>query len=288
MDLRPDDSDGLTSVRLTDTTPSTTTLRHGGGGDAREREHEHDMEVRRSPEQASSSTIGAPAAPRPAPGRTGTRPTPIPVPDGSRHASFYARRTKRALDVVVALGALVVVLPLMAVVSVVVLLTMGRPVLFRQVRVGLDGQEFEVLKFRTMKKDRRRRSAGSSYTGPDRRRTHKTKQHPLLTPVGRFLRTWSLDEVPQVLNVLRGDMSIVGPRPELPSVVAATYEPWQYSRFLVRPGLTGRWQVTARGDGDMHERTDLDIEYVREVSLREDLRLVLRTPTAMFGSHKGY
>lgn len=213
----------------------------------------------------------------------------LTVPDGSRHGRRYARSLKRGLDVLVATVGLVVTLPVLAVAAVAVRATMGGPVLFRQVRLGRDGVPFEVLKFRTMKPDRRRsRAAQPPADGTERRRTHKSVDHPLLTPVGRVLRTYSVDELPQLINVLRGDMSIVGPRPELPSVVAG-YEPWQYGRLLVRPGLTGLWQVTARGDGGaMHERTDLDIEYVCQMSLRTDLRIIAATPRAMLGAHKGY
>jgi lipopolysaccharide/colanic/teichoic acid biosynthesis glycosyltransferase len=213
----------------------------------------------------------------------------IEVPDGSRHRRLYARALKRGVDLVLASAALVVALPVLAVGAVAVRLTMGGPVLFRQVRLGRDGAPFEVLKFRTMRPDRRRLEAVRvDYRGVERRRTHKTASHPLLTPVGRFLRKWSIDEFPQLFNVLKGEMSLVGPRPELPSVVAG-YEPWQYGRLLVRPGLTGLWQISARGDGDpMHARTDLDIEYLRTMSLREDLRIIVATPAAMLGPHKGY
>ena len=209
----------------------------------------------------------------------------LPVPDGSRHASFYVRVVKRALDVVVASLALLVALPVIVVLAAAVRITMGGPVFFRQVRIGRGGTPFEVLKLRTMRPDRRR--SEGTYTGPDRRRTHKPARHPLMTPLGRLLRTYSLDEFPQLLNVLRGDMSLVGPRPELPSVTWA-YEPWQHARMLVRPGLTGLWQITARGHAPMHERTDLDIEYVRRVSIGTDLRILAATPRAMLGEHKGH
>jgi lipopolysaccharide/colanic/teichoic acid biosynthesis glycosyltransferase len=209
----------------------------------------------------------------------------IIAPAGSRNRTFYARYGKRMLDIVIASVGLVVLSPVLLVAAVSVRMTMGSPVLFRQVRLGRDGVPLEVLKFRTMKPDRR--SGPGRWDGNDRRRTHKTKSHPLLTSVGRFLRKWSIDESPQIFNVLRGDMSIVGPRPELPAVVAA-YEPWQYARMVVRPGLTGLWQINARGEGLMHERTDLDIEYLSQISLRTDLRIILATPKAMLGDHKGF
>ncbi len=212
----------------------------------------------------------------------------VAVPDGSRHDGPYSRWGKRALDLVIAGAALVLASPILALAAVAVRLTMGGPVLFRQVRLGRDGVPFEVFKFRTMKPDRRGALvAVDDWDGVDRRRTHKTREHPLLTPVGSFMRRYSIDELPQVLNVLRGEMSIVGPRPELPSV-AASYEPWQDARMLVRPGLTGLWQINARGTGPMHEGIEYDIEYLQQMGLVCDLRIVLATPKAMFGDHKGY
>jgi len=212
----------------------------------------------------------------------------VAVPDGSRHDRAYGRWGKRALDLVIAGLAVVVALPILGLAALAVRLTMGSPVLFRQVRLGRDGVPFEVLKFRTMKPDRRGTLVVvDDWDGVDRRRTHKTREHPLLTPVGTFMRRYSIDELPQILNVLRGEMSIVGPRPELPSV-AAGYEPWQDARMLVRPGLTGLWQINARGTGPMHEGVGYDIDYLQQMGLLCDLRIVLATPKAMFGDHKGY
>jgi lipopolysaccharide/colanic/teichoic acid biosynthesis glycosyltransferase len=209
----------------------------------------------------------------------------VVAPPGSRDQTFYARRVKRILDVTIALIGLIVLSPVLLGTALLVRLTMGKPIMFRQVRLGRDGVPFEVLKFRTMKPDRRR--GPGRFDGGDRRRTHKTATHPLLTPIGKFLRKWSIDESPQILNVLRGDMAIVGPRPELAAVVAK-YEPWQYPRMIVRPGLTGLWQIKARGEGLMHERTDLDIEYLREIGFLTDMRIIAATPKAMLGDHRGF
>jgi lipopolysaccharide/colanic/teichoic acid biosynthesis glycosyltransferase len=236
------------------------------------------------PNESRSSHAGAPLDVT----GDGTKAFVVAVPDGSRHDGLYSRRGKRALDLLLGGVALLVALPILALAALAIRLTMGAPVLFRQVRLGRDGQPFEVLKFRTMKPDRRGSvEALDPWDGVDRRRTHKTREHPLLTPVGQFMRRYSIDELPQVLNVLRGEMSIVGPRPELPSV-AAGYEPWQYARLLVRPGLTGLWQINARGTGPMHEAVEFDIDYLRQVSLATDLRIIASTPKAMFGEHKGY
>jgi lipopolysaccharide/colanic/teichoic acid biosynthesis glycosyltransferase len=217
-------------------------------------------------------------------GREAVAASAAAVP-GSRHRSLYARVGKRCADLAVTVALLLVALPVLSIASAAVLVSLGRPVLFRQVRVGRDGQPFEVLKLRTMKPDRRHSSI--RWGGPERRRTHKTRAHPLLTPLGRFLRTYSIDEVPQLLNVLKGEMSLVGPRPELPSVVAG-YEPWQAARLAVRPGLTGIWQTTARGQTPMHECVEHDIAYLARMSLATDLRILAATPKAMLGEHRGY
>lgn len=171
----------------------------------------------------------------------------------------------------------------MVLIAGVIAVTMGRPILFRQRRVGLDGEVFEVLKFRTMRPDRR----GSSLDViRDRRETHKTINDPRHTAVGRFLRRYSLDELPQFINVLRGEMSIVGPRPELESVVTK-YRPGLEQRHLVKPGLTGLWQISARGDGPMHENGEWDLDYVERISLLTDLRILVKTPSAMLGDNTG-
>lgn len=198
--------------------------------------------------------------------------------------SRYGRVVKPVLDRVLALLFLAIAAVPMAVAALAVVVTMGRPILFRQRRVGREGVSFEVLKFRTMEPDRR---CASTAVENDRRVTHKSDADPRHTRVGRFLRRYSIDELPQLLNVIRGEMSIVGPRPELESVVA-TYPPALHQRHLVRPGLTGLWQVSARGNGElMHENGEWDLKYVKDVSLRTDLRILLRTPRAMLGANTG-
>lgn len=208
-----------------------------------------------------------------------------PAPPPPRKVTRYERFVKPAIDKVLALTLLVVCSPILAIVAVLVKFSLGSPVLLRQTRVGRDGRVFELHKFRTMHADRRRNDV-VEFVGSDRRRTHKHPDDPRLTLVGRTLRKWSLDELPQLLDVLSGELSIVGPRPELVGIVAG-YEPWQHARHSVKPGLTGLWQVTARGEGEMHERTDLDIEYVQNVSFRNDMNIMLRTIPAIL-AHKGY
>ena len=131
-----------------------------------------------------------------------------------------------------------------------------------------------------------RREVEGSFLGEDRRISHKRADDPRITETGRFLRKWSLDELPQLFNVIRGDMSLVGPRPELVQIVSR-YEAWQHGRHAVRPGITGSWQVSERGDRMLHEATDIDIEYIESISFRQDLGILIRTVPAALGSRTG-
>jgi lipopolysaccharide/colanic/teichoic acid biosynthesis glycosyltransferase len=210
----------------------------------------------------------------------------------SELAQSFARRhwyayTKRAIDVVAASVLLLVLLPLLFAIAAAVVLDSGAPVLFRQSRVGRGGKRFEMLKFRTMRSDRRRRSAGPPSGMSERRLRHKSIRDPRVTRLGRFLRRACLDELPQLWNVLRGEMSLVGPRPELPSIVDA-YQPWQHMRHLVAPGITGWWQINRCEDRLMHESTELDIYYVRHHSLLLDARILTRTLSAVIEGRGAY
>jgi lipopolysaccharide/colanic/teichoic acid biosynthesis glycosyltransferase len=190
---------------------------------------------------------------------------------------------KRAFDLSAAASAFLLLLPLLVVLAVAVRLAMGRGVFYRQTRVGRNGRHFAIIKFRTMKHERREDQ--SLWAGPERRLQHKSPDDPRHTPVGRVLRRWSLDELPQLWNILVGHMSLVGPRPELADIVE-TYEDWEHDRHLVRPGLTGLWQVTARGNGtQMRDHTRLDIHYARSVSLRTDATILLRTFAVVGNGH---
>lgn len=168
---------------------------------------------------------------------------------------------KRALDVIGAAAGLLVAAVPMAVIAVALRLTMGAPVLFRQVRPGRHGEPFTLVKFRTMR----------SGEGADADR---------LTPLGRWLRASSLDELPELWNVLRGDMSLVGPRPLLVEYLPL-YSPRQARRHDVRPGLTGLAQVTGRNLVDWEARFELDVQYVETRTLALDLRIIGRTVAAV-------
>ena len=197
-------------------------------------------------------------------------------------APTYTAYVKPVVDAVGALVLLLVALPVMVLVAVAIRLKLGPGVVYRQWRIGQHGQPFTIYKFRTMRPDRRqsRLFDGSDgldcFGGPDRRVCHKRDDDPRHTALGRFLRRWSLDELPQLYNVLRGDMSLVGPRPELPEVVIR-YEAWQHQRHQVKPGITGFWQIGDRPSGLAHEGVLLDINYLHSISFRTDCGVMLRT-----------
>lgn len=190
----------------------------------------------------------------------------------------YVRIWKPGVDRTLALILILLSAPALALLAIVIRITLGQGVLFRQSRIGQHGRPFNVLKFRTMLPDRRRAQVPISFS--DRRCTHKAKNDPRHTSIGRFLRRWSLDELPQLFNVAQGQMSLIGPRPELASVVAR-YEPWQHVRHNVKPGMTGLWQVVARGIDPMEERIDLDIYYVQSVCPALDLKILMATTKAV-------
>lgn len=198
----------------------------------------------------------------------------LPVPQ-----SFYVRQGKRVFDVMAATIMLVVAAPLMLLAALAIRVSMGPGVLFRQTRVGHRGQDFEMVKFRTMKPSRR--SQQSEWAGPDRRVTHKSANDPRHTMVGKVLRKTSLDELPQLVHVLRGEMSLVGPRPEISAIVDREGLRG-HLRHSVRPGLTGHWQISHRGTGEMlHECFDVDIDYATNVTFARDLSLMVQTVSVL-------
>jgi exopolysaccharide biosynthesis polyprenyl glycosylphosphotransferase len=188
----------------------------------------------------------------------------------------YQQAVKRVLDVLVSGCVLLVLSPVLLLVALMIAVTSRGPCLFRQQRVGHHGRPFYMLKFRTMVVDAEARQASllsrNEQSGP----VFKIKDDPRITRLGRILRRYSIDELPQFINVLRGDMSIVGPRPPLPSEVAK-YEAWQRRRLSVRPGITCVWQVSGRNNISFEEWMYLDMRYIDHWSLAEDLKLILKT-----------
>ncbi len=203
----------------------------------------------------------------------GTAPAPLRAGDGGW--------PKRALDVVGAAALLLVFAPLLLALAALVLVSDGHAPFFTQQRAGLLGRPFALYKLRTMVPDAEARKAAladrNERTGP----AFKLRDDPRVTPVGRFLRRTSLDELPQLLNVLQGHMSLVGPRPATTEEVAA-YLPRHRTRLAVKPGLTGLWQVTARDDPDFERWVEIDLRYIRTRTLWLDLRLLALTPLALF------
>lgn len=187
---------------------------------------------------------------------------------------MYCFFFKHWLDVLVAGFLLIVLTPFLLLVALATWLGSRGPVIYQQRRIGRYGRPFTMYKFCTMIPDRRQ--VRHPYAGTERRKAHKTATDPRVTRTGKFLRQTSIDELPQLLNVLRGEMSLVGPRPELPEIVG-TYEAWQHQRHLVRPGITGWWQMHGRSDRMMHEHTELDIYYVQNISFGIDVRILLGT-----------
>ncbi|HYK98228.1 MAG TPA: sugar transferase [Candidatus Acidoferrales bacterium] len=194
---------------------------------------------------------------------------------------------KRAMDLYLGVVALIALAPLLIAIAVAVRLSSPGPVMYRQRRVGLDGKPFEMLKFRSMRQGSDNMvellRAQNEATGP----LFKMRRDPRITPVGRFLRRFSLDELPQLINVLRGEMSLVGPRPPLPTEVAR-YEEWQLGRLQARPGMTGLWQVSGRSEVPFNDMVRLDLHYVRNWSFGLDLEIVLRTIPAVLSKRGAY
>lgn len=194
-----------------------------------------------------------------------------------RDRSLYEVVLKRPFDLLVALGALAVLSPVLLGTWLAVRIMLGKGVLLTQERIGRNGEVFNMLKFRTMRHDRRSSPDGKAFAGENRRLTHKSSDDPRHTNLGRFLRGASIDELPQLINVLRGDMSIVGPRPEMRYVAqrdGIVYHP----RHVVRPGLTGAFQVSGlRSSEGLVQGLHLDLAYVLNLGFITDLRIMFRT-----------
>ncbi|MEF3275237.1 MAG: sugar transferase [Chloroflexus sp.] len=197
------------------------------------------------------------------------------------------RLVKRTFDVVVSLSLILLLAPVMAVIALLIKLESPGPVFFHQERIGEHGRRFQMLKFRSMYVDAEQRWREVARRDENGRLIHKIKDDPRVTRVGRKLRRTSLDELPQLFNVLRGEMSLVGPRPEMP-YIAAEYEPWQWQRFRVPPGITGWWQVNGRSEKPMHLHTEDDLYYIQNYSFWLDLRILLKTIIVVWRGHGAY
>ena len=194
---------------------------------------------------------------------------------------------KRTIDIAVALLLVLLFLPILPIVAILIKLDSSGPILFKQKRVGKDGKEFDFYKYRSMVEDAENVISVlrplSGVDGP----VFKLKNDPRITSVGRFLRRSSLDELPQLINVLKGEMSVVGPRPNLPSEVSH-YLPWQKKRLEVTPGITCFWQIAGRSHIGFHEWMRLDLEYIRQRSFKTDLKTILKTIPAVIARKGAY
>ncbi|MFN2100029.1 sugar transferase [Altererythrobacter sp. MF3-039] len=230
-----------------------------------------------------NSGLGVPARPGIAAGheRPGSKP--------SSNWSSIQRSVKRSIDIVLGGIFALALLPFVAVIAGIIWMVDGKPIIFSQERIGMNGKLFNCLKFRTMRIDAQERLdavlAQDETAAREWVTTQKIRNDPRATRLGRFLRRSSIDEIPQFLNVIRGDMSLVGPRPILPT------EAWRFGRYIeayksVQPGLTGPWQVNGRNNLSYRQRVAVDTNYARNFSLWRDLMILCRTPFAILRSEK--
>ena len=194
---------------------------------------------------------------------------------------------KRTMDIFGSIIGIILLSPVFLIVAILIKLDSKGKVLFSQRRVGLNGKEFEIYKFRSMVEDaeelKKLLKDKNEMSGP----MFKIKEDPRVTKVGKFIRKTSIDELPQLLNVLKGEMSLVGPRPSLPSEVK-NFEPWMLKRLEVKPGLTCYWQVSGRNNISFNEWMELDIKYVNEGNILLDIRLIFKTIFLLFGDNNAY
>ena len=194
---------------------------------------------------------------------------------------------KRLIDIICSFLGLLVLSPLFIIIAIIIKTTSKGTVFFSQKRVGKNGKEFEMYKFRSMvvnaEELKEKLAAQNEMSGP----MFKMKDDPRVTKVGKFIRKTSIDELPQLWNVLKGDMSLVGPRPSLPKEVAQ-FEDWMHKRLEVKPGLTCYWQVSGRNNIDFEEWMKLDIKYVDERSTWIDIKLIFKTVGVLFGDKNAH
>jgi undecaprenyl-phosphate galactose phosphotransferase len=216
---------------------------------------------------------------------------PHPRPVSSYSLSGVGRRLKRVVDLIVSALAIVVLSPLYIVTSIIIRLDSPGPVFYRHRRLGRNMRELRILKFRTMHRDADKRLKELLDSDPALKKEFEEKfkltHDPRVTRVGRFLRKFSIDELPQFFNILAGQMSFVGPRPIVDDEVKY-YKEHSLAMFRVPPGATGRWQVSGRNDTSYGERVDMDTRYVQEWTFWEDLRIILKTPRAVLSRRGSY
>lgn len=199
--------------------------------------------------------------------------------------SFGYFLVKRLIDLIGSICGLVLLSPLLLVIAIIIKSDSKGPIFFVQERVGFAGEVFKMYKFRSMCMDAECKlddlKESNEMSGP----MFKMTDDPRITKIGKFIRKTSIDELPQLLNVLKGEMSLVGPRPNLPREVVQ-FENWMKDKFLCKPGLTCYWQVMGRNDIDFEEWMELDIKYLKERSIFVDIKLIFQTVGVLFGDEK--
>lgn len=194
---------------------------------------------------------------------------------------------KRTMDIILSLSGIILLFPFFLIVSMIIVLDSPGPVIFKQIRCGKDGKEFKMFKFRSMVHNAENLLSEvwvyNNQSGP----IFKMKEDPRVTRVGRFMRRTSIDELPQLFNVLAGDMSIVGPRPPIPYEVS-NYSPYEMQRLSVKPGMTCYWQVMGRNSVSFNRWVELDIKYIKDRNLRVDIMLILKTFRVLFGDRNAW
>jgi len=203
--------------------------------------------------------------------------------------TFRYRIVKRGMDCLLAGIGFIPVVLIGIPVALLIWFTSHGPILYREHRIGLHGEKFQILKFRSMYtgEEQQRRLEQTKHTGLQLRCTHKGLDDPRITPIGQVLRKWSLDELPQIFNVLRGDMSLVGPRPIVEAERKFYGEDFSFY-CLVRPGISGLWQVSGRSNVGYEDRVSLDSRYVTGWSLKMDLAILVKTVSTVVTAHGAY
>lgn len=205
----------------------------------------------------------------------------------SHEKSLSYRFLKRAIDVLASLIGLILLSPILIAVGVAIKIDSKGPIVYSQTRVGKNGKHFKMYKFRSMVVNAdellERLRDKNEMDGP----MFKIKEDPRITKVGKFIRNTSIDELPQLINVLKGDMSLVGPRPSLPKEVDQ-FDPWMLERLVVRPGLTCFWQISGRNNISFRDWMEMDVRYVRERSTLVDIKLIFKTALLLFGDNNAY
>jgi lipopolysaccharide/colanic/teichoic acid biosynthesis glycosyltransferase len=208
-------------------------------------------------------------------------------PEHSERLSLVERIVKRVMDVVLAIFGLIISLPIFAIVAVIIRVDSSGPILIRQKRVGKNGKSFHLLKFRSRYADAEKNIHKVLGKNPIKNSSLKVQDDPRVTPAGRVLRRWSIDEFPQFWNVLLGDMSMVGPRPEERWIVEL-YNEAQIQRLAVKPGLTGPMQISGRGELDMDYRLALELNYINYFSIWNDLKILVKTIPVLISGKGAY